>query len=187
MTSKVVYFVLEVKSSSNDDVTGDDDNDDDYYYTDDGTDKTDEEYEVDDDYEQAKSRPESRSYYPEPDHYPEQEYHEPQYYYQPTYQRKKKKKVYVPVFVPEKEKKKSEFKICHSFGLTLYTQLLIGGFRWGSTAFPFWNPNLIKGIRTFSFLPTDAFHVLQIMSKFFLRSGLHPNPAEGAYSAPQTP
>jgi len=80
------------------------DDDDDYYTYDDDTDD-------DDKYGggggEYKARPESRSYYPEPHYYPEQEYDEPQYYYQPRYPKKKKKKVYVPVFVPEKEKKKS--------------------------------------------------------------------------------
>jgi len=83
------------------------DDDDDYYTYDDDTDDDDDDdqYEYDDDYDDddgTYSRPESRSYYPEPDHYPDQEY------YQPMRTKKKKKKVYVPVFVPEKEKKKSK-------------------------------------------------------------------------------
>ena len=93
--------VLEV---DDDDAKSSHDDDDDYYTYDD--------YEEDDDDatddDVYKRQPESRSYYPEPDHYPEDHHHEPQYYYQPTY-RKKKKKVYVPVFVPEKDKKKSKF------------------------------------------------------------------------------
>jgi len=100
----------------------DDDDDDDYYtYDDDNEDGSEHDDHAGDEY---KIRPKSRSaYYPEPDHYQETGYyHEdqdryskpghafdnPQYYYQP---KKKKKKVYVPVFVPENEKKKSQLTI----------------------------------------------------------------------------
>ena len=80
--------------------TYDDDNyDDDGYEYDDRDDELEEVEEDGDD--EAISPLESRSY-PEPEHYPEME---PQYHYQP---KKKKKKVYIPVFVPDKEKKKSK-------------------------------------------------------------------------------
>ena len=80
----------------------------DAYYADD-----DDHYEYDDyddDVDTRKSRPGSRSYHQEPDHYHEHGDDQLQYYYQPSYlkTKKRKKKVYVPVFVPEKEKKKSE-------------------------------------------------------------------------------
>jgi len=93
--------VLEV---DDDDAKSSHDDDDDYYTYDDDDYEEDDDDATDDDV--YKRQPESRSYYPEPDHYPDH-HHEPQYYYQPTY--RKKKKVYVPVFVPEKDKKKSKF------------------------------------------------------------------------------
>jgi len=84
---------------------------DDYYTRDDDTNSHDQYEYYDDDNDDDKlvadtrSLPEFRLYYPQPDHYPEETYNEPQVYYQPP--KKRKKKVYVPVFVPEKEKKKS--------------------------------------------------------------------------------
>jgi len=74
---------------------GDDDDDDVYRYHDNDFDG------------EYWNRPQSRSgYYPEAHNYHHHGYHEPQYVYQP---KREKKKVYVPVFVPEKEKKKSTF------------------------------------------------------------------------------
>lgn len=100
------------------------DEDDDYYAYDD--DDVDDDKDDDDNDDEHKSRPESRSYNDEPDHYGEAEDEdsllEPQYYYQPTYPKIKKKKkhkkknrkktkVYLPVFVQEKDKKKSKLTI----------------------------------------------------------------------------
>jgi len=79
-----------------------------YYYSED--DDTDSDKQYDDNYDEYKSHSWPSPSYPEPDKYAEQEYDEMQHYYQPQ-AKKKKKKTYVPVFVPEKEKKKSELNI----------------------------------------------------------------------------
>jgi len=79
-----------------------------YYYSED--DDTDSDKQYDDNYDEYKSHSWHSPSYPEPDKYAEQEYDEMQHYYQPQ-AKKKKKKTYVPVFVPEKEKKKSELNI----------------------------------------------------------------------------
>jgi len=117
----IVTSLDEVMTSQNDvdDVPGVDD--DDAKTLDDGSDyiALDDDKDNDEFHYKYRTSPEYRSsYYSEPHHYTELEHHEPQYYYQPK-ESKSKKKVYVPVFVPEKQKKKSKLGTSVDHALTL--------------------------------------------------------------------